>query len=460
MVASCHGRLSRIEHSPQKMRTASPRRLLLVGLDWIRHKDPPLSLASASIAAACADIADVNTITVNVNQPMMDLTQTLAQELSTMTSTDKQPPLVAVGGYVWAEHLLNDTMRHIKSILGKETQILLGGPQVSYAPAGDFLSAAYPVADGFVRGTGEEPMRRLLSGETRPEGYCHRDRFDTGRQASGGFATSPSPFLTGWMPPQRFLRWETKRGCPFSCSFCQHKDSQGRRTPLDRDRIFAECDWMVRQSIDGPLRDLAVVDPTFNSGSDYLGVLRNLSGFQGKISLQCRLEMMSDEFVDEVLELSRSADVVLEFGIQTIHRGEQVPIERPNNAKKIERWLARLNSDGVPYELSFIYGLPEQTLDSFRQTAEWAERKCTDHRMGQAVSRFFPLMLLRGTKLFSRATELGLVSSSDENLDLSHRVGSGIPHVVSSPTFTVDDWKFMNREAERINRTELKLPRW
>ena len=428
------------------------RRLILIGLDWVRTKDPPLSLANASIAAACSSVADVSTLVLNVNQPTVDLHHEISGRLSELTAHDKEPPIVAVGGYVWAEHLLNDTISLIKQDLGRETSVFLGGPQVTYAPSGNFLASSYPLADGFVRGHGEEPVKRLLMGETKPLGYSSRSSFDLGKQSKGAL-TATSPFLSGWMPAQSFLRWETQRGCPFSCSFCQHKDSQDRRTRIDQERVFAECDWLVQQSIEGPLRDLAVVDPTFNSGTTYLEVLSRLSGFTGKISLQCRLEMMTDEFVQAVLDLSRTAQVVLEFGVQTIHRNEQRLIERPNNARRIERWVDQLNDEGIPYELSFMYGLPEQTLDSFRRTLDWAQLKCSNHRDGRAVARFFPLMLLRGTKLHHRAEELGLVTCDTLKVDISGRVGSNIPHVVASHTFTFDDWLVMIREAELVNGT-------
>ena len=270
--------------------------------------------------------------------------------------------------------------------------------------------------------------------------------------------TLPSPFLTGWLPPQRFLRWETQRGCPFLCSFCQHKDANGRRANLNLDRVLMESEWMVRQSVDGPLRDLAVVDPTFNSGKHYLTVLSSLSGYVGKLSLQCRLEMMSDAFVRAVLDLSRSADVVLEFGVQTIHSNEQRLIERPSNARRMNRWLDQLNAEGVAYEISFIYGLPEQTLDSFYRTVEWAEDKLSSHKDSRAVARFYPLMLLRGTRLHQRADELGLVTCESLELDISGRVGSNIPHVVASRSFTVEEWVIMNREAERMNSAQLGNP--
>lgn len=434
------------------------RKLLLIGLDWIRRKDPPLSLANASIAAACASVAEVRTCTLNVNRANSSNVHAAVQAgliplLLDASSNGSQPITVGLGGYIWADHLLNETTQLIKDVLGRDTQVVLGGPQVTYAPIGT-LASHYPLADGFIRGHGEEPMRRLLMGEAAP-GFFLRDQDDLGIQAKGGFISTPSPFVEGWMKPQRFLRWETQRGCPFACSFCQHRDVKNERIALDQKRVFQECEWMVNQSIDGPLRDLAVVDPTFNSGANYLEIMSRLEGLRAKLSLQCRLEMMSDDFVEAVLELSRTADVVLEFGVQTIHRVEQRQIERPSNMRRIDRWLECLNLHGVPYEISFIYGLPEQTLDSFKRTLEWAERKCSDHRDSRAAARFFPLMLLRGTRLHDRAEELGLITDEHLAVDISGRVGSHIPHVIASPTFSFEDWLVMNREAERVNRADL-----
>ena len=66
-------------------------------------------------------------------------------------------------------------------------------------------------------------------------------------------------------------------------------------------------------------------------------------------------------------------------------------------------------------------------------------------------------MLLRGTRLHDRSHELGLVTCDSLQLDISGRVGSNIPHVVASRTFTFEDWLVMNKEAERVNRIQLHL---
>jgi hypothetical protein len=69
-------------------------------------------------------------------------------------------------------------------------------------------------------------------------------------------------------------------------------------------------------------------------------------------------------------------------------------------------------------------------------------------------------MLLRGTKLSSLAArqQYSLRESAELGVDVSGRVGSGIPHVVASSTFGVDDWLAMHALAERFNRVPAPSP--
>ena len=68
----------------------------------------------------------------------------------------------------------------------------------------------------------------------------------------------PSPFLDGTMDP--LLRdsrehvtgtvWETNRGCPFQCTFCDWGDaSVNRVAKYDIERLFEELRWISRNEI-------------------------------------------------------------------------------------------------------------------------------------------------------------------------------------------------------------------
>lgn len=103
----------------------------------------------------------------------------------------------------------------------------------------------------------------------------------------------------------------------------------------------------------------------------------------------------------------------------------------------------QLGRDSVRADLH----LRQQTLSSFGQPVDWASNVCAAHRTGQAQAKYWPLMLLRGTPLAKEAYSLGLITSSQLSLNIHDRVGSAIPHVVASPTFTTRDWFAMHDRA-------------
>lgn len=411
------------------------KRLLLVGLDWTRKKDPPISLAMANIAAACQDVAaSTQVITEGVNSEHFDLislSQRIAESSSSASGVDT---VVGISGYVWAEKHLRLLPSLVKERL-PNSLVVMGGPQVTYAPKDMELDSIYPGVDSFISGYGEVKMRQIL----QPENL----------NLSLKLENMPSPFLTGWILPQRFIRWETQRGCPFTCTFCQHCNVANARVPFNKSRVHLEAQWICDHN--HIIRDVAVVDPTFNSGKNYMNVLEVLTrrGFNGKISLQCRLEMMNHDFINAIKAIKDH--VVLEFGVQSIHRNEQALIDRKTNMRKVEFWLRELNDAGINYELSFIYGLPGSTLSSFRSNVQFAEEAIANAR-GYAVARFFPLMLLRGTPLWDERKKHGLITSKDLDVDISLRVKSDIPHVIQSSTFSKEEWFQMNLEAEILNK--------
>ena len=69
------------------------------------------------------------------------------------------------------------------------------------------------------------------------------------------FENVPSPYLTGVFdelikenPKERWLAsWETNRGCPFSCAFCDWGSATASKVSrMHLDRIYKELDWFSK----------------------------------------------------------------------------------------------------------------------------------------------------------------------------------------------------------------------
>ena len=432
----------------------------LLSLDWCRPKDPPISLGSASILVNLLSRGcNANALPFNVNSPQFD-TNEVVQQIFDHRPTEST--LLGVGAFVWNEY-------HLQTILSRLQRynfpgsVLLGGPQISYTST--HPQKYYPLADIFCRGYAEQAVYKLVTTSTIDEpfpdivGIVYKGLPDLKLQATCDLETLPSPYLMGVLPPQTFMRWETQRGCPFRCSFCQHRESHlatkglQKRRSFEINRLIEESKWMSQNAV----TDVAILDPTFNSGPNYLKVMDALidSNYGGKVSLQCRFEMIKNEFLERVVKLNDiGATVILEFGLQTIIPNEAKAINRPNRIKKVEEVIKQLHYLKISFEVSLIFGLPLQTLESFKQSVNF----CLENKV--PVIKAWPLMLLRGTPLDSlemrekyQLKERNICAS--EEID---RVQVNIPHVVQSSTFNENEWKKMAEIANTLVETENKHP--
>jgi len=140
---------------------------------------------------------------------------------------------------------------------------------------------------------------------------------------------------------------------------------------------------------------------------------------------------------DAFLEVVCQFDGCLEFGLQSVHPKECEALGRTNNMAKVQSVMERLNRSGIHYEVDLMYGLPGQTVDSFRQSIDF----CQENNVPKI--RTWPLMLLRGTRLDEkRSREDWAFKENDDP----------IPLVVSCKSFDERDWLKMREISEGLSR--------
>ena len=433
---------TRVHMGEQTNRVQSNRRrsAFVLALDWTRAKDPRVPLGHASVVASLCSVSglDVTHRSFSLNSPDFELSAVIEAILDWARDKAGRSYDLGIGVYIWNERQVQGLLVELRR-RGFGGRIVLGGPQISYAPVG--VARLYPEADCFIRGYGETAFAAVAATDEQIEhpGVSWRGQPEVSSRAEAQLASLPSPLLTGIIPSggQKYLRWETQRGCPYRCTFCQHRESGARlrnaRFPLER--LREEIALFARAGT----QEIDVLDPIFNIGQDDLPILEELvrQRIQARLSLQCRFELLKPEF----LELCTQLRVFPEFGLQTIHAAESRLIQRNNNMVRVEAAMEELARHGIAYMVTLIYGLPGQTLESFQATVDFCLAR------GVRVVRAFPLNLLRGTELERDKSRWGLVESDEP-----------IPTVIRSNSFDEADWHQMRRIAASLSVTEGQHP--
>jgi radical SAM superfamily enzyme YgiQ (UPF0313 family) len=413
--------------------------IILVELPWGRNKDPRIPLGHASLLASLNINTSCNIFSIVecINDDDFSIDR-IFDRIFKLLQTKKNISTIGFGVYVWSEDTIQQLISRIRES-GFRGKIVLGGPQISYC--GPTLEENYPQADIFVRGYGEIALASIINHQEKIvlQGVHYAGDVDLVEQTQVDLEILPSPWLTNVIDinNQIFIRWESQRGCPFKCGFCQHKEAGARLVKkwFDTSRIQSEIEYFCQQKV----QDIAILDPIFNSDQRANNVLQHFidNDYTGRLSIQCRAEMMNDDFIEKASKLN----VRLEFGLQTIHNSEGKAVNRNNNISKVETVLKKVAENEIDYEITLIFGLPKQTLASFQQTVEW----CLIRKV--PVIKAFPLMLLRGTEVEKRKGEWGLVESEDS-----------MAVVLESNTFSKDDWKIMSQISEALKATEGNHP--
>jgi radical SAM superfamily enzyme len=171
-----------------------------------------------------------------------------------------------------------------------------------------------------------------------------------------------------------------------------------------------------------------VLDPLFNANPDHaIEVLDALiaGGFTGSLTFQCRFLAMKARTI-ELLDRFAALDVELELGIQTTDVVVGDAVRRRSELDIAEATIAELHRRSIHFSVSLIYGLPHQTLRSFKHSVRW----CQEH--GIPIIRCYPLSLLVGTELWHQRQQLGLIEGRDAAM-------ADVPIVVETPWMTADD---------------------
>lgn len=413
----------------------TPIRTLIVCSNFCRGNEPEVPYGVSCLVSAfkgnpqnVGDVVDVFTCDLNrfCNQQTGDYSidwELIADEIVTKVRIG-QYNVVAFSVFGWFETPVKFASHRLAQMQNPPF-IMMGGASILGTEAE--LRAKFPYANMYTLSFGEKIFANLrqhiCNGSTRVLDLPN-------------FGELESPYLDGTIAIGKnvnTVRAETRRGCPFRCTFCKHRDTLSGKVHHVGcyERQVKEIELFKANGI----KKLNVIDPLFNDyeghGTKYLKLLRKMD-FDGMVSLQIRPELLTDSFLAEA---AKNHKLVFEIGVQSLQSDVLKVIQRGGVRTKVQLLdkLDKCRDMGIATEVTLIYGLPLQTYDSFARDVDLIKR------YGVSKIGAFPLQVYPGTKLHSDIKQYDLTIKDDS---------FGIAEVIDNPSHDFDRMRLL---ASSIN---------
>lgn len=304
--------------------------------------------------------------------------------LDTALQTLAPAHIVAFSTYMWNIRR-SLAIAQLLKLNRPEVLIIFGGPQVP--DHAEVFLKTHPYVDICCHGEGEDVFLAILEQAEQRDWrqipgvsylndlgeFCYHPPAPRRKDVN----EIPSPYLAGVLDPLFAANpqeawigtWETNRGCPFSCSFCDWGSAiQSKVLTFEQERVLAEIDWFARNKVatifcsDGNFgilpRDLEI--------AEYVAKVSRAHGYPRQFVIQGTKNITDRAYQvhKTLVKAGLHNDVTL--SLQSIHWPTLQAIKRENiSLKTFQELQRRFTLDGIQPYTDLIVGLPEETYETF-----------------------------------------------------------------------------------------------
>ncbi|MBM2818968.1 MAG: radical domain protein [Nitrosarchaeum sp.] len=288
--------------------------------------------------------------------------------------------------YVWNWEITVYLAEQIKKF-NPECLIIFGGPQVPDLADGFFKK--YPFVDIIVHGEGEKTLEEILEFYMNKQDFSKIDGLETKdfktslRTRMNDLNVVPSPYLSNLIwdlteksEGQKFMAiWETNRGCPYQCTFCDWGSlTYTKLRNYSDERLMKEIEWFA----DNKIEFIHCADANFGifQKRDFL-IAKKMKEEKLKkgypIGFRLTWAKFSSEKIIPIAQELQKADLLtpVTLSVQSLDETTLEIIKRENiKFDKFSELAEVFRQNNIPTYTEIIRGLPGETIESFKKGLE------------------------------------------------------------------------------------------
>jgi len=313
----------------------------------------------------------------------------LREDISNMVKKIGQVDILGISCYIWNWRMSVKLAEEVRK-KNPNCMIFLGGPHVPDNTDESFFKL-YPFVDMTMHAEGEltfeetlikylnkEPLHNILGSSFYDRNNSKKVYTNNKRQRIKDYSTLPSAYLEGTFENlfRKYdynwtLTWETNRGCPFKCTFCDWGSAiASKLEKFEEERLFKEIDYFSEKKI----------DLVFGADSNF-GILKRDIKLAEKLAENKKKFGYPNRFTTCYTKNSTEKvfDLAKIFAEVGMHRGVSVSMQSLNKTtlKNIKRDNIKLDffkslqrkyveADMVTYT-ELILPLPGETYESWKE---------------------------------------------------------------------------------------------
>lgn len=315
---------------------------------------------------------------------------------------DERFDVICMSCYIWN---IEETRQIVKKIKEKlDCVILLGGPEVSFES--EFLLDEG--VDALCIGEGEianweyissldhpHEIKGIMTKQFMNRQYAYSDLKFNEQVEDPYFLEMDQKEMS-----QRYLYFETSRGCPYNCAYCL--SSTDRKIRVFSEEYIMKILEKIKHS---SVKQVKLLDRTFNCMPERaLKIAKYMNDECSQIfQFEVVAETLSEELLDFFCNEADKNRFRFEVGVQSFNEKTLKAVGRIQDNHRLKKVMKRMIDAGCILHVDLIVGLPYEDLASFKNSFN------TLFSFHAAELQCGILKLLKGTSLKSQQNEYGFI---------------------------------------------------